>query len=102
MFTINQNDVFQVVNSQDMQLTVKKIVEKKVSQIVLLGTGALFTAYVVAVLLSISFSMTIDPIMAGYSALPLVICIILRVLYINFFYSEALLLAAVKKQEINH
>lgn len=97
MFTVDQNDLLKVVNSPNIEATVKKVVDSKVSQATILGFGALVTAFIVATLLSVAFRVTIDPIMFGYSALPLMAGVALRVWYISTLYSEALLMQAIKK-----
>ena len=97
MFTVNQNDLLEVINqSQNIEVSVKKVVEGKISQAAVLGFSALFTAYIVAMLLSKAFSITLDPTMVGYTALPLLAAIALRICYISTIYSDALLMAAAR------
>ena len=96
MFTININDLNQVINAKDVVKEADKLTEEKVLECTKLGCMSVAIAVVAGLILAAIVGAEVTDTLVGWAIVPLCAAVGVRIAYIKTFYYDNLVLTAMK------
>ncbi|MBO6224269.1 MAG: hypothetical protein J6N72_02275 [Psychrobacter sp.] len=98
MFTININDLNQVINAKDVVKEADNLTEKKALNCTKYGCITIAIAIIVGLVVAAVVGIEITGTLIGWSIIPLSAAVGIRIAYIKTLYYDNLVLTAIKRK----